>query len=531
MNNIIPKRHEFKNEKVLTYLPGSPERIELEQEMARMRESFVDIPVIIDGKEIRTGNTGQCRIPHDHKKVIGQYHKAGRKEVEMAIEAALKAKSKWENMHWQDRVAIFLKAAELAAGPWRAKLNASTMLTQSKTYKQAEIDSACELIDFMRYNAACLHEIYSEQPISVDGIVNRMEYRPLEGFIFAVSPFNFTSIGSNLCGSPAIVGNVVLWKPASNVVYSAYVVFKLLQAAGLPDGVINFIPGDSREIGDAVLQNENLSGIHFTGSTTVFQNMWTQVGNNISRYKTFPRLVGETGGKNFVIAHPSANIDKLITGLIDGAFEYQGQKCSAASRAYIAESIWPEVKEKLLAKAAKLKVGDVADFTNFMGAVIDKAAYESIKGYIDYAKNSDEAEILFGGECDDTVGYFIQPTIIKTSNPHFKTMEEEIFGPVLTVYVYPDEKFSEILKLADSTSIYGLTGSIYAEDRFAIIEAERELRHAAGNFYINVKPTGAIVGQQPFGGARKSGTNDKAGSKLNLYRWISPRSIKETLIL
>jgi len=527
--NLIPKAHEFKNEKVLKYLPGSPERSELEQELARIKTSFLDIPVVIGGKEIRTGRTGQCRIPHDHSKVIGQYHKAGKEEAELAVKAALEAKSTWENMHWQDRAAIFLKAAELAAGPWRAKLNAATMLTQSKTYKQAEIDSACELIDFMRYNAACLHNIYSDQPISVDGILNRVEYRPLEGFIFAVSPFNFTSIGSNLIGSPAITGNVVLWKPASNVVYSSYIVFKLLEAAGMPAGVINFIPGDSRDVG-TVIQNENLAGIHFTGSTGVFQSMWAQVGNNIAKYRTFPRLVGETGGKNFVIAHPSANIDKLVEGLIDGAFEYQGQKCSAASRAYIAESIWPDVKEKLLAKAARLKIGDIEDPLTFMGAVIDKAAFESIKGYIDYAADSQDAEILFGGKCDDSTGYFIEPTIILTANPHFKTMEEEIFGPVLTVYVYPDNEYSNILKLADNTSEYALTGSIFAEDRHALIEAEKEMLHSAGNFYINVKPTSAVVGQQPFGGARKSGTNDKAGSKLNLYRWISPRTIKESFI-
>ncbi len=530
MINSISKPLDFKNEKVLKYLHGSPERSELELELSRIKASFLDIPVVIDGKEIRTGRTGQCRIPHDHSKVIGQYHKAGKEEAELAVKAALKSKSKWENMGWRDRVSIFLKAAELAAGPWRAKLNAATMLSQSKTYKQAEIDSACELVDFMRYNAACLHNIYSEQPISTDGIQNRLEYRALEGFIFAVSPFNFTSIGSNLVGAPAIAGNVVLWKPASNAVYSSYIVFKFLQEAGMPDGVVNFIPGDSRDIGNVVIQNENLAGIHFTGSTGVFQGMWAQVGNNIAKYRTFPRLVGETGGKNFVIAHPSANIDKLVEGLIDGAFEYQGQKCSAVSRAYISESIWPDVKEKLLKTANQLKVGDVEEPTTFMGAVIDKAAFDSIKGYIDYATNSQDAEILFGGKCDNSTGYFIEPTIIMTTDPYFKTMEEEIFGPVLTVYIYPDKGFSDILKLADNTSEYALTGSIFSEDRVAIIEAEKELLHSAGNFYINVKPTGAVVGQQPFGGARKSGTNDKAGSKLNLLRWMSPRTIKESFI-
>jgi len=530
MNNSIPKEISFRNEKVLEYQPGSPERLGLEAELARIKDSFADIPVIIGGKEIRTGIKGQCRIPHDKSRTLGEYHKAGKKEVEMAVLEAMRAKAKWENLHWEARAAIFLKAAELASGPWRARLNAATMLTQSKTYKQAEIDSACELIDFMRYNAACLHNIYSEQPLSAGAVVNRIEYRPLEGFVFAVSPFNFTAIGSNLVGAPAIVGNTVLWKPASNAVYSSYMVYKLLQEAGLPDGVISFLPGAPKDIGDAVLADENLSGIHFTGSTGVFQNMWTAVGSNICNYRTFPRIVGETGGKNYIIAHLSADIEEVSTGLLEGAFEYQGQKCSAVSRAYIAESIWPEVRESLLEKTRRIKVGDVQDFSNFMGAVIDKNSYCTIKSYIDYIKSSSEAEILFGGGCDDTVGYFVEPTIVLTSNPHFKTMEEEIFGPVLTVYVYPDEKYSDALKLCDSTSKYGLTGSVFARDRYAILEAEKALVHSAGNFYINVRPTGAVVGQQPFGGARLSGTNDKAGSRLNLLRWISPRTIKEKLL-
>ncbi len=529
MNNKIIRELEFKNEKILEYLPGSPERIELETELSRMKASYIDIPVIIGGKEIRTGNKGKCIIPHDNKKVIGEYHKAGKEEVNKAIEEALKAKINWESLDWESRISIFLRAAELASGPWRARLNAATMLTQSKTYKQAEIDSACELVDFLRYNAACLRQIYSEQPISAANVLNKVEYRPLEGFIFAVSPFNFTSIGSNLSGAPAIAGNTVLWKPASNTVYSSYVVYKLFQEAGLPDGVINFIPGDSREIGDIAIVNENLSGIHFTGSTKVFQDMWKKVGNNIYNYRTFPRIVGETGGKNYIIAHPSADVEAVSKGLIEGAFEYQGQKCSAASRGYIAGSLWPQIKEKLLEKASKLKIGDVEDFTNFMGAVIDKKAFDSIKSYIEYAKNSSEAEILFGGRCDDTIGYFIEPTIVLTADPHFKTMEEEIFGPVLTIYVYDDEDYQAALKLCDGTSKYGLTGSIYAKDRYAISEAEKELVHSAGNFYINVRPTGAVVGQQPFGGARLSGTNDKAGSKLNLLRWMSPRTIKESL--
>lgn len=529
MNNSISKELNFKNEKILTYLPGSLERMELEAELSHMKSSFVDIPIIIGGKEIRTGDKGKCIIPHDHKKIIGEYHKAGKVEIEMAIEEALKAKTKWESLSWESRAAIFKKAAELASGPWRARLNAATMLSQSKTFIQAEIDSACELVDFIRYNAACLHQIYSEQPISTETIWNRTEYRPLEGFIFAVSPFNFTAIGSNLVGAPVIAGNTVVWKPASNVVYSAYVVYKLFEEAGVPAGVINFVPGNPKEIGDTVMGNENLSGIHYTGSTKVFQSIWTTVGNSISNYKTFPRIVGETGGKNYLIAHPSANLEAVSRGLLEGAFEYQGQKCSAVSRAYIARSIWPAIKESLIERVSNIKVGDVDDFTNFMGAVIDQKSFDSIKRYIEFVKNSPEAVVAFGGKCDDSIGYFIEPTIVVTDNPHFKTMEEEIFGPVLTIYIYEDEDFLDTLKLCDNTSKYALTGSIYAKDRYAIAQAEKELVHTAGNFYINVRPTGAVVGQQPFGGARLSGTNDKAGSKLNLLRWMNPRTIKENL--
>ncbi|MEL7564753.1 MAG: L-glutamate gamma-semialdehyde dehydrogenase [Dehalobacterium sp.] len=530
MNNSIPKLLNFANEKVLSYLPGSSERVELEHELSRMKTSFIDIPIIIGGKEIRTGNKGQCIVPHEHKRIIGEYHKAGKREAELAIKEATNAKDRWAELPWESRAAIFLRAAELASGPWRAKLNAATMLSQSKTYKQAEIDAACELADFLRYNAACLQEIYGEQPLSAKAVWNRIEYRPLEGFVFAISPYNFTAIGSNLVGAPAIAGNTVIWKPASNAVYSSYVVYQLFQEAGLPDGVINFIPGSPKDLGDTVLLNENLSGIHFTGSTKVFQDMWATVGNNISHYKTFPRMVGETGGKNYIIAHPSADVEAVAQGLLEGAFEYQGQKCSAASRAYIAHSIWPDIKVNLLEKVNRLRVGDVEDFTNFMGAVIDQKAFDTVKGYIDFAKNSPEAEILFGGKCDDSIGYFIEPTIIVTTNPHFKTMEEEIFGPVLTVYIYADDNYPETLKLCNHTSHYGLTGSVYARDRYAISMAEKELVHSAGNFYINARPTGAVVGQQPFGGARLSGTNDKAGSKLNLFRWMSPRSIKESLI-
>lgn len=529
MINSITKKLDFRNEPTLGYQAGSKERIALEEEIQRIKNDFLDIPIIIQGKEIRTGNIGKCMIPHDNKKVIGEYHEAGPEEVKMAIESSLKVKSNWEKLDWQSRVAIFLKAAELAAGPWRAKLNAATMVTQSKTYKQAEIDSACELIDFLRYNAVCLHEIYSEQPISTDGIWNKVEFRPLEGFVFAVSPFNFTAIGSNLVGAPAIAGNTVLWKPASSAVYSAYVVYKLFEEAGLPDGVINFIPGKSSVIGDLIMTNEHLSGVHFTGSTKVFQGLWKTIGDNIENYKTFPRIVGETGGKNYIVAHSSANIEELSKGLLEGSFEYQGQKCSASSRAYIPASLWPELKTNLLNKVSNVRMGDVEDFNNFMSAVIDKKSFDNVNNYIEYAMNSSEAEILCGGKGDDSKGYFIEPTIILTTNPNFKTMEEEIFGPVLTIYIYEDNDFLETLRLCDQTSKYGLTGSIFAKDRYAIELAKKELVHSAGNFYINVRPTGAVVGQQPFGGARLSGTNDKAGSKFNLLRWISPRVIKENI--
>ena len=529
MNNSVAKELSFKNEKELRYLPGSPERAELETELLNMKTSMIDIPLIIGGKEIRTGHKGQCIIPHNYKKVIGEYHKAGKEEVNLAIKEALQAKLNWDSLPWESRVAVFLKAAELAAGPWRAKLVAATMLTQSKTIQQAERDAVCGLVDFIRYSAVCLHQIYSEQPISTEIFLNRIEYRPLEGFVFAISPFNFTSIASNLVAAPAIAGNTVVWKPASSVVYSSYMVYNLFQEAGLPPGIINFIPGNAEEIGDTVIGNENLSGIHFTGSTKVFQNMWTAVGNNITNYKTFPKIVGETGGKNYVIAHPSASVEAVSRGIFEGAFEYQGQKCSAASRVYIAESLWPDIKQNLLEKVSGAKVGDIEDFNNFLGAVIDKKSYDTVKGYIEFAKNSPEAEILIGGKCDDRTGYFIEPTIILTDNPTFKTMEEEIFGPVLTIYLYEDKDYMDTLKLCNRTSKYGLTGSIYAKDRYAISMAEKELVHTAGNFYINNRPTGASVGQQPFGGARLSGTNDKVGSKLNLIRWMSPRSIKENI--
>lgn len=527
MNNTMAKVLNFENEKVLEYAVGSTKREELKKALNELEQKVVDIPIIIGGKEIRTGNTGKCIIPHNHKKVIGIYHKAGENEVKMAIEAALEAKKQWEKMPWEHRAAIFLKAAELASGPWRAKLNAATMLCQSKTYIQAEIDSACELTDFLRYNARCLYEIYKEQPISIKESWNRMEYRPLEGFVFAVSPFNFTAIGCNLSSAPAIAGNVVLWKPASIAVYSSYMVLKLLQEAGLPDGVINFLPGSGDIVGDVVLKDENLAGIHFTGSTEVFRHMWKTVGNNIENYRTFPRLIGETGGKNYVFAHSSSCVEELATALIRGAFEYQGQKCSAASRCYIPKSLWPQLREKLIKDISTIKVGDAGNFGNFMSAVIDKNSFQNIKGYIEYAKNSSEAEIISGGKCDGSVGYFIEPTVVLTSNPHFKTMEEEIFGPVLTVYVYDEKDFEETLELCSQTSEYGLTGAIFGKDRYALMKMEEALMHTAGNFYINDKPTGAVVSQQPFGGARASGTNDKAGSKFNILRWMSPRVIKD----
>lgn len=529
MNNNIIKELYFENEPVLSYLPGSKERTALEAELAKIKDAVIDIPVIIGGKEIRTGNVGKCVLPHNHKKVIAEYHKAGREEIKIAIEEALKAKQKWEELPWQSKVAIFLRVAELAAGPWRAKLNAATMLNQSKTYKQAEIDSACELVDFMKYNAYSLQQIYSEQPISTKNVWNKTVYRPLEGFIFAVSPFNFTAISANLTGAPAMAGNTVIWKPASNAVYSAYVVYKLFQEAGVPDGVINFVPSNSGDISDSVLSNEHLSGIHFTGSTDVFFDLWSTVGNNIRNYRTFPRLVGETGGKNYIIAHASADRTLIAQGLIDGAFEYQGQKCSAASRAYISKSVWEDIKDILVNKASGLKVGDVEEIDTFMGAVIDKKSFDTIVSYIEYARSSNDAEILAGGTYDDSIGYFVNPTIILTQNPHFKTMEEEIFGPVLTIYLYDDEDYSEILSLCNNTSKYGLTGSIFSKDRCAIEEAEKVLVHSAGNFYVNVRPTGAVVGQQPFGGSRLSGTNDKAGSKFNMIRWMSPRVTKEYL--
>lgn len=516
------------NEPVKSYKPGSPEREELKKKIAELKSQQIEIPLIIGGEEIRTGNTEEIRIPHNHSHILGVYHKASKKEVDMAIEAALEARKEWAEMPWEHRVSVFLKMAELLAGPWRATLNAATMLGQSKTVHQAEIDSAAELVDFYRFNSYYFAKLMEDQPFSSAGIWNRMEYRPLEGYIFAVTPFNFTSIAGNLPTAPALVGNVSLWKPASSAVYSAYWLMKLFEEAGMPKGVINFVPGSGGQVGNPAMTNPDLAGIHFTGSTEVFQNMWKLISDNLKNMKYYPRIVGETGGKDFIFAHNSADVDALVVAALRGAFEYQGQKCSAASRMYVPKSIWKEFKEKFVAEVGKIKMGDVEDFTNFMGAVIDKGAFETITGYIKYAKSSDEAEIITGGNFDNSKGYFIEPTTIVTTNPKFKTMQEEIFGPVLTIYVYDDNKLDETLTLCDETSPYGLTGAIFAQDRKAIVKMSDALRNAAGNFYINDKPTGAVVGQQPFGGGRASGTNDKAGSAMNLMRWMTARTIKET---
>lgn len=518
------------NEPIKSYKPGSPEREELKRKIAELKNQKVEIPLIIGGEEVKTGNTEEIVIPHNKKHVLGFYHKAGKKEVEMAIEAALEARKTWSEMPWEQRVSIFLKMAELLAGPWRSTINAATMLGQSKTVFQAEIDSACELIDFYRFNSYFLTNLMNDQPISSPGVWNRIEYRPLEGYIFAITPFNFTSIAGNLPTSPALVGNVSLWKPASSAVYSAYFIMKLFEEAGLPKGVINFVPGSGGQVGTPAMSNPNLSGVHFTGSTSVFQGMWKLISENLVNMKYYPRIVGETGGKDFIFAHNTADVDALVVGTLRGAFEYQGQKCSAASRAYIPKSIWSEFKEKYVKEVNSIKMGDIEDFTNFMGAVIDKGAYETITEYIKYAKSSPEAEIITGGNFDDSKGYFIEPTTIVTTNPKFKTMEEEIFGPVLTIYVYDDDKLDETITLCDETSPYALTGAVWGRDRSVIIKISDRLKNAAGNFYINDKPTGAVVGQQPFGGARASGTNDKAGSEMNLLRWMSVRTIKETFV-
>ncbi|SDC64156.1 L-glutamate gamma-semialdehyde dehydrogenase [Williamwhitmania taraxaci] len=530
MNNSVFNFQLPKNEPILMYAPGSPERIALKKELERQKSIQLEIPLIIGGKEIKTGKLGKVVMPHDHSHILANYHMTTEKEVKMAIEAALKAKEIWSNMPWEDRAKITLKVADLIAQKYRFVLNAATMLGQSKNPYQAEIDSACEVIDFLRFNVYFANEIYKDQPISVDGIINKTEYRPLEGFVFTVSPFNFTAIASNLNMSPVIMGNSTVWKPATTSILSNYYLMKIFKEAGMPDGVINFLPGPGSVIGKEIFAHRDLAGIHFTGSTNTFNLFWRQLGENLPRYKNYPKIVGETGGKDFIVAHPSANADEVAVGMVRGSFEYQGQKCSASSRAYIPTSLWPTVKANIGKMLAEIKMGDVSDFSNFVNAVIDEASFDNIMSYIDKAKDTKDAEIVFGGKGDKSKGYFIEPTVIKTNNPHFITMEEEIFGPVLTLFVYEDDKFEETLDLVDATSPYALTGAIFATDRMAIIKAYEKLRYAAGNFYINDKPTGAVVGQQPFGGARGSGTNDKAGSSLNLLRWVNPRTIKETLV-
>lgn len=530
MSNAYFHIQEPKNEPYFSFAPGTPERESLQKKLKELKSEVIDIPAIINGKEVRTGDTSDVVIPHNHSHKLATLYHCGENEVNMAIEAALEAQKKWAAMPWQDRVAIFLKAAELVTGPWRDIMNASTMLGQSKTPHQAEIEAAGELADFLRFNAWYLAKIMGEQPYSPDGVWNRVEYRPLEGFIFALSPFNFTAIAGNLPTSPAMCGNVVVWKPSTESVYSNYFFMKILQEAGLPDGVINFVPGRGANVGDPVLASPHFSGLHFTGSEPTFNSLWKTIADHIDRYKTYPRVVGETGGKDFIFAHHSADVDALVVATIRGAFEYQGQKCSAASRMYVPASIWPEFRDKLLAEVAQVKMGDVEDFSNFMGAVISKKAFDKISSYIEDANNAEDAEIIAGGTCDDSKGYFIEPTIILTTNPKFRTMQEEIFGPVLTIYVYEDEDFEKTMDLCDTTSPFALTGAIFAQDRYALNIMADRFRQTAGNFYINDKPTGAVVNQQPFGGARKSGTNDKAGSMLNILRWLSARSIKEVQV-
>jgi len=518
------------NEVVKSYAPGSPEREQVLKTYKELYNSTVDIPLFIGNEEIKTGDTKRLFPPFDHQHTLGQYHQADKALVEKAIASALEARKKWATMPWEHRAAIFLKAAELLAGPYRSKINAATMIAQGKTVHQAEIDSACEFIDFLRFNVQFMTEIYAQQPVSSEGIWNRLEHRPLEGFVYAITPFNFTAISGNLPSCVALMGNVVVWKPSATQIYSANVIMEVFQKAGLPNGVINMITGDSGMITDTILDSPDFAGIHFTGSTGVFNSMWAKIGQNISKYKTYPRIVGETGGKDFVWAHPSSNPIEVATALTRGSFEYQGQKCSAASRAYIPTSIWNAVKDRLVADVKSFKMGSPEDTSNFVSAVISESSFDKLAKAIDEAKASSEAEVIVGGGYDKSKGWFIEPTVIVTTNPKYDTMETELFGPVLTVYVYEDAKWEESLKLVDETSIYALTGAIFSQDRYAIDVAAKALVNAAGNFYINDKPTGAVVGQQPFGGARASGTNDKAGSILNLLRWVSPRTIKETFI-
>jgi len=515
------------NEEIYSYAPGTAERDELKKEIAEMRSQEVDVPMIIDGKEVRTDKKVAIRPPHDHKHILGYYHKGDASHVKMAIDAALKAKKSWANLSWEQRASIFLKAANLLAGKYRYKMNAATMLGQSKNPFQSEIDSTCELIDFYRFNVEYMSEIYSQQPISDYESWNRVEQRPLEGFIFALTPFNFTSIAGNLPTAPAMMGNTVVWKVSNTQVYSARIIMELLMEAGLPAGVINLVFVSGPVAGEVIFSHPDFAGIHYTGSTEVFQNIWKTIGNNIHKYKTYPRIVGETGGKDFIMVHNSADADQVVTAMVRGAFEYQGQKCSAASRTYIPKSMWSEISDKLAKMVSEVKMGPVEDFTNFFNAVIDEASFDKLKMFIDNAKADKEADVIIGGNCDKSKGYFIEPTVILAKKPDYVTMCEELFGPVLTIYVYEDDKFEETLDILDKTSIYALTGAIFSKDRFIIELASKKLEHSAGNFYINDKPTGAVVGQQPFGGSRGSGTNDKAGSFINMLRWVSPRTIKE----
>ncbi|MEI7594800.1 MAG: L-glutamate gamma-semialdehyde dehydrogenase [Bacteroidota bacterium] len=528
MNNALFNFEIPKNETILNYASNSNERTNLVNEIEKVQSVEIEIPLLIGGKEVRTGKLGKVVMPHDHKHVLASYHMAGEKEINQAIEASMEAHKLWSGIEWTVRASILVKAAELISTKYRSLVNASTMLGQSKNAYQAEIDSACETIDFLRYNAYFASKIYSEQPESGFNQLNRMEYRPLEGFVFTVCPFNFTAIASNLNMAPVMMGNTTIWKPATTAILSNYHLMKIFQEAGMPDGVVNFLPGSGALIGNTVLANKDLGGIHFTGSNNTFNTLWKTISNNLSNYKSYPRIVGETGGKDFIFVHPSAQPLEVAVGIIRGAFEYQGQKCSAASRAYIPKSLWAQIKNHLLEMANDIKTGDVRDFKNFVNAVIDENSFDSIMDYINYTKNSSDASIIAGGRGDKSVGYFIEPTIIETTNPYFKTMVEEIFGPVMTIFVYEDKDYEETLTICDNTSPYGLTGAIFSQDRVAAAKACNKLKYAAGNFYINDKPTGAMVGMQPFGGARGSGTNDKAGGNLNLYRWISPRTIKET---
>jgi 1-pyrroline-5-carboxylate dehydrogenase len=519
-----------RNEPIHDYAPGSPERARLQLRLEQMKNERPEIPLVIGGRDVTTGTTKPAAMPHDKEHVLADVHQGSAEHVEQAIDAAATAWADWSRWPWEERAAVFLRASELLAGPWRDTLNAATMLGQSKTAHQAEIDAACETIDFLRFNVQFMTRIYAEQPVSSPGVWNRLEYRPLEGFVFAVSPFNFTAIGANLTSSPALMGNTVVWKPATTAMLSGYYLMRLFEEAGLPPGVLNLVYGDGAEIGDPVFESRDFAGLHFTGSTPVFQMMWRTIGNNIDHYRNYPRIVGETGGKDFIVAHPSANADAVAAAILRGSFEYQGQKCSAASRVYAPANLWPELREKLAEEVATIKVGDPAEFTNFMGAVIDEKSFATQRTAIEEARSHADTEIVAGGGYDDSEGYFVQPTLIETRDPDFRLLRDELFGPLVTTYVYDEKRWDETLDLIDRTAPYGLTGAIFSDDRAAILDAEEKLRYAAGNFYVNDKPTGAVVGQQPFGGSRASGTNDKAGSMWNLIRWVSPRTIKETYL-